>query len=114
MGLHPEKTACVRGSNADTNTVHDLLAAGARGSALPPGRGRRTRKPKNGVGNELRGLIPAQKKGPFRHHAGTGLCRAGRGARTGIFYSLKRSVKRFHRGEQPSGLFIRFHHGLTC
>ena len=30
MGLHPEPAACVRGSNADTNTVRDLLTAGGQ------------------------------------------------------------------------------------
>ena len=29
VGLHPERTACVRSSNADTNTVRELPAAGA-------------------------------------------------------------------------------------
>ena len=29
VGLHPERTACVRGLNADTNTVRDLLGAAA-------------------------------------------------------------------------------------
>ena len=29
LGLHPERTACVRGSNADTNTVRVLPTAGA-------------------------------------------------------------------------------------
>ena len=32
-GTHPERTACVRGSNADTNTVRVLLTAGARACA---------------------------------------------------------------------------------
>ena len=59
VGLHPERTACVRGSNADTNTVRVLPTAGAgarRGHA--PGISRVRARLSEGT-NPVRDLLTA-------------------------------------------------------
>ena len=57
-GSHPETTACVRGSNADTNTVRVLPTAGAgavRGHAPGNNRGRVRLGEKRGRANRFAG-----------------------------------------------------------
>ena len=56
-GTHPERTACVRGSNADTNTVRVLPTAGARACET---RGRKRHGAR--LARRSRGLFPCLRK----------------------------------------------------
>ena len=69
MGLHSEPTACVRGSNADTNTVRVL--PGAAAGFFPAAGNRRQDSCLPGKTEAQRGLAPRKNRGRARLGAGT-------------------------------------------